>query len=101
MFESVWEGMPWRLTIDTYWLIYIRTFLKHGHEDGSATILFERAARGSNILTEVMYVYSTVGPWSPWSSQGPLKSPCLARPLELSYSLCRSLPRVVRNVDGV
>ena len=75
VYESVWKGVPWRRTLDTYWLIYIRPFLKYGYmEDGgvanfklgSSCILFQRATRGSrtfsnmaDILTEVMYLYST------------------------------------------
>ena len=60
--------------LDTYWLIYIRPFLKYGYGrwrhilswEVYARILFKRAARGSqicsnmaDILTEVMYLYST------------------------------------------
>jgi len=30
VYESVWKGVSWRLTLDTYWLIHIRPFLKYG-----------------------------------------------------------------------
>ena len=35
VYESVGESMPRRLTLDLYWLIYIRPFLKYGY--GSVT----------------------------------------------------------------
>ena len=31
VYESIWEGVPWRLTLHTYWLIYIRPFLKYDY----------------------------------------------------------------------
>jgi len=43
----------------------------------------------------------TVDPWSLGRPNDHWRSPCLARPLELWYSLCRSIPRVVRSIDGV
>ena len=31
VYESLWEGVPWRLTLDTCWLFYIRPFIKYGY----------------------------------------------------------------------
>jgi len=31
VYESVWKGVSWRLTLDTYWLFFIRPFLKYGY----------------------------------------------------------------------
>ena len=41
-----------------------------------------------------------VGPWSLGRQMVPWRSSCLDRPLELSFILYRSLPMVVRSVDG-
>jgi len=30
-YERLWEGVPWKLTLDTYWVIYIRPFLSYGY----------------------------------------------------------------------
>ena len=32
MYEIVLEGVSWIMTLDSYWLIYIRPFQKYGYE---------------------------------------------------------------------
>ena len=80
IYENVLEGVPRRLTVDTHWLIYIISYFwkmavwQCLSWKFHSCILFERAARGSrfsnmaDILTKVMYLYSTGGLTCYWMS---------------------------------